>query len=374
MKTILIDARMYGLEYSGIGRYLINLVKGIAGSRADLKFVILLRKKYYSLLELPGNWIKILADFNHYSLAEQIRLPAIIGSVKPDLVHFPHLNFPIFYSGKFVVTIHDLTMQRQKHAATTLPLPLYYLKRIPFLIVAGMAVKKSEWIIAPTQSVAEDIAHYYKKDIGRIIVINEGVAKSEDINIDFKSIKVKYGISHPYFLYVGNAYPHKNLARAIEAMVMVNKHRGTKVDFVIGGSRNVFTKRLSMQISKFGASNFVKQIGYVSDDDLFLLHQNSIGFLYPSLAEGFGLQGLEAISSGTILLCSNIPVFKEVYKDSAFYFDPNSAESIAATMKHVIRLGQVTRNKLVKSAQKYIQKYTWDKMTEKTLEVYDSAV
>src|SRR6266478_8821121 len=109
-----------------------------------------------------------------------------------------------------------------------------------------------------------------------------------------------------YFLYVGNAYPHKNLERVIK----VAAH--SKVMFYIVSSRNMFTDRLEKIIKKNNAENYVKLLGFVEDEELKELYRNSIGFIFPSLSEGFGLPGLEALKNGTVLLASNIAVFREI--------------------------------------------------------------
>ncbi|MEK6818527.1 MAG: glycosyltransferase family 1 protein, partial [Nanoarchaeota archaeon] len=300
---ILIDARMYGLENAGIGRYLINLIKELknpsttnATSLKNLNFVILLRNKYFDELKLPGNWKKVLADLSHYSLAEQLRLPGLINREKPDLVHFPHLNIPFFWKGKFVVTVHDLTMQGQGVNATTLPLGRYYLKRVPFLLTLNKAVKESVKIIVPSRAVKDEIVKNYKISLDKVKVINEGVSNFEaSKKFPNKSLK------SPYFLYVGNAYPHKNLETVLKAIMIINEQSNTKTLFVVGGSRDVFKERLEERIKKIGVESYVKFVGYVPDKDMANLYKRSVAFIYPSLSEGFGLQGLEALNSGTLL-------------------------------------------------------------------------
>lgn len=373
MKKILIDARMYGLENSGIGRYLVNLINELDKSESDINYLILLKKKYFNELNLSSRFKKILADFGHYGFSEQIKLPLIINSLKPDLVHFPHLNVPIFWKGKFVVTVHDLTMQRQKTDATTLPLPVYYFKRLPFLFTSRFAVKNSLKTIAPTKFVANDLVDYYKINKDKIKVIYEGIdSNSKTSKYGDNTVLKKYAIDKPYFLYVGNAYPHKNIKRAIEAIKYLNKRSKDKVWLVLGGSRSVFTERVKKEVEKLQAESFIKQIGYVEDVDLPIINRNSVGFLYPSFSEGFGLQGLEAMAAGTILVCSNIPVFREIYDKHAVYFNPFDFSSVAASMKLVMDLDKEKREKMVKKSQKFIQKYSWSEMARETIRVYES--
>lgn len=374
-KKILIDARMYGLENSGIGRYLVNLIGELKKIQIDSYFLILLRKKYFDKLKFPENCLKILADFGHYGFNEQIKLPGILSELKPDLVHFPHLNVPIFWSGKFIVTIHDLTMHHQKTDATTLPLLLYYIKRLPYLLASSVAVRKSLKIITPTNFVASEITDYYNVNRSKIEVINEGYTPTlKTDERDESETLAKYNIKKPYFFYVGNAYPHKNLKRAIEATAQLNKNGNLKVSLILGGSRNVFTKRLDELIFDLDAGDFIGQIGFVNDEDLTVINKHSVGFLYPSLAEGFGLQGLEAMSAGTLVLCSNMPVFKEIYGDYAFYFNPLDFSSITSAMQYALTLDSEKRARFISASQKFIKKYSWQKMAKETLKVYENCI
>jgi glycosyltransferase involved in cell wall biosynthesis len=183
----------------------------------------------------------------------------------------------------------------------------------------------------------------------------------------------KYSIPGPYFIYTGNAYPHKNPKRLIAATRALNTGKSQKVYLAIVSSRNVFVKRLEEEIKEEGAQSLVKILGFVPDNDLFSLYANSLAFTYPSLSEGFGLPGLEAILSGTLCLASNIAIFKEIYKDNAIYFNPFDYSSIERAMRDVILMGEGERERIVKKGQQFIKKYSWDTMAEATLKIYESS-
>jgi glycosyltransferase involved in cell wall biosynthesis len=370
-KKILIDARLYGLEHAGIGRYLINLIKELKKLDTKERFIILLRKKYYYSLKLPPEWEKILVDLGIYGFGEQLKLPYLLLKQKPDLVHFPHINIPILWRGKFVVTVHDLTMQRQGSNASRLPLPLYYFKRVPFLLIAHKAVKEAVKIITPTESVKKDVVNYYSINENKIETIYEGISALTD---NYSKISVK--IKKPYIFYIGSAYPHKNLFRLIEAIKFLNEKTGTekKASLVIAGSKNFFKERLRKQAKKIGAEKYIKLLGYVQDSDLFSLYKESVAFIYPSLSEGFGLQGLEAMKTGTLVLASDIPVFREIYKGNAQYFNPYDFTEIAKAMKSALELGSSERERLIAIAQKFIQKYSWNKTAKDTYDLYENAI
>lgn len=371
---ILIDARLYGLENAGLGRYLVNLIDELASTDKKNKYVLLLRKRYFKELSVPENWEKVLADFRHYSFVEQARLPKIISKHDPDITHFPHFNVPLSFRGKYVVTIHDILMHGQKgRRATTLPAPLYYLKRIGYHRVFRKAVCESEKVIVPSKFVKKELINYYNIEEEKITVTYEGA----DVGVVSKgkkeNILKKYNITSPYFIYAGNAYPHKNLKRVIEAIVLLNKEMDEKIFFVMTSARNVFTKKLKEVIKKSKAEKYVKLLGFVPDHDLGTLFKHSTAFIFPSLSEGFGLPGMEAIQAGTLVLASDIPVFREVYKDSVSYFNPLDFSSMTKAMKDTMAISKKEREDRIVKNQKFIKRYSWATMAKQTLKVYENS-
>lgn len=369
---ILIDARLYGLENAGLGRYVINLINSLVNLKTEDNFVVLLRSKYYKELNLPGNWRKIKTDINHYSFKEQIVIPFVLMKEKPDISHFPHFNVPVFFFGRYVVTIHDLLMHNQKGLeATTLNPFAYYIKRLGYRLIFDRAIYGSRHIIVPSNKIKKDITQFYGIS-DKIEVTYEGVDskftqysnRTRDIPNEIKSFIDK----SPYLIYVGNAYPHKNLKMAINSVVKLSKEIDIKL--VIVSTRNVFSERIQKYINIKNASNVIKVINYVDDQTLFSLMSTSLAFIFPSLSEGFGLPGLEAISAKTLLLASNIDVFREIYKDSALYFDPNSVESIKNKIYEAIIMEGKQRSKIIASYPNVLKLYSWDKMAKETYKIY----
>lgn len=367
---IAIDARFWGLEHTGLGRYTISLVKSLSKIDSKNEYFVLLRKKYFDKSKFPENFTKINADFRHYGVVEQLQLPRIIKALDVDITHYLHFNVPIFAKKPFVVTIHDLTMHRH-NKATHLPLPLYLIKRAAYKSVFKNAVNNSSKIIVPTKAVKDDLLEQYSIADSKFVPIPEGF---DEVFIkekgDLDTIK-KYSLQKNYFIYVGNTYPHKNIRRLIEATYLVNKREKRKVQLVIVSANDKFTMDLKEDLSEFGAENIVKFLKGVSDLDLVGLYKNSVALVYPSMAEGFGLQGLEAMAAGTLVLASDINVFKEVYGKNAIYFNPHDFTSIGKAMQDAISLNSNKRKKKLKEAGDYIEKYSWDKMAVKTVKVYE---
>src|SRR4030042_1299813 len=101
-------------------------------------------------------------------------------------------------------------------------------------------------------------------------------------------------------------------------------------------------------------------------------YKNAQGLIFPSLMEGFGLPGLEAMAAGCPVICSDIPVFREIYGEAANYFDPYDIDDIAEKIKKVIGDTRI-RETLREKGFKQVRKYSWQKMAKQTIKAYREA-
>lgn len=175
-----------------------------------------------------------------------------------------------------------------------------------------------------------------------------------------------------YFIYTGNAYPHKNLSNLVDAMLQLKINYGKTVVLKIVSARSVFIERLLNEIKSKKASKFIEVLGFVEDDKLNMLYKNSIAFVFPTLSEGFGLPPKEAIEAGTLAVVSDIPVLKEVYEDSVTYFGPTDVNSIVESLQSVMNFTKTQREEKIKYSQEFVKKYSWQKMAKETLKIYEN--
>lgn len=169
-----IDARL--ISETGVGRYIRNLIKELAAIDAENSYVVFLRKNAFSTFKLPnGRWEKRLADVYWHSFAEQLFMPAIFYHARLDLLHVPYFNVPLLYFGKFIVTIHDLTILHfDTGKATTLPYFIYKMKRLFYYLVLLKAMHWSEKIIAVSHATKQEILDHFDVLPKHIEVIYEG--------------------------------------------------------------------------------------------------------------------------------------------------------------------------------------------------------
>lgn len=371
-----IDCRMYGLKHGGVGRYVENLVEELYKNGNNHQYVLFVRKDFQESQKfLSSNFKIVLADFPHYSLKEQVFFPSIINNENLDIMHFPHFNVPVFYFGKYLVTIHDLIKHTSKGMQTTTKNAwLYWLKYLGYKLVFASAVKRAKKIITPSKFVKKEIIREYLIDSSKIEVTYEGF--DHKIQNQKKEVLKKYQIEKPFLLYVGSVYPHKNVENLIKAVVILNQENHPsfpKITLVIICGRSVFWQRLQSKIKEMNVEDLVKMTGFVPDEELGSFYQEALVFTFPSLSEGFGLPGLEAMATGTPVIASDIPVLREIYGNAAEYFNPLDPEEMAKKINEVITNDKI-RNNLTRKGLERVKDFSWQKMASQTLQIYNSVL
>lgn len=360
---IVIDFRIFGTKPGGIGRYNQEFLNHLKKIDQNNEYILLFKENPY--LDLPDNFKIKICDCHWYGIKEQIVLPWLLYKLKPDLVHFTHFNVPLIYSGKYIVTIHDLIMTKfPSYRATTLNRLVFKIKYWFYKQVIRNAVINSQQIIAVSKFTAKDISKYFKlsqQEADKISVIYEGVSKYQS------SQKEPWQLPQNYFLYVGNAYPHKNL----EFLIKVFSdfwHKYPEYYLILVGQKNYFYKRLAEETD---CPNVIFA-GYISDDKLANYYKHARAYVFPSKYEGFGLPPLEAMGYGLPVLSSSAASLPEILGHAALFFDPNDFNDLRTKMSEIIKNNDL-RNQLIRSGYGQVEKYSWQKMSESILEIYKNS-
>lgn len=377
-KKIGIDARFYGPKQKGLGRYTKEIVDRIVALDKENEYVIFLSPENFEEFKTDNpNVKKVLASARWYSLAEQISLPRLIAREKLDLIHFPHFNVPLLCRTKFVVTIHDLILTKFPTVkASTLNPFLYWFKNLAYKIVIHRAVHRAVKILAVSQFTKDDLINKFKINGNKIIVTRLGAADifydgALDVNKD-KEVLIKYGINKRFLLYVGNAYPHKNLEGLIEDFPLILES-AKDLQLVLVGNSDYFYERVKEFSQEFDSSgkDFVFP-GFVPGNDLNCLYRNASVYIFPSKYEGFGLPPLEAMAQGCPVISSNQASMPEILGDAAIYFNPENENEMIEKILSVINNAEL-REGLIKKGKEQVKKYDWNKCAEETLLSYSEA-
>ena len=369
-----IDARLYGLEHAGIGRYVMHLTEELQQLDTTNEYVLFLRQDDYHSLKLPSGWTRVLADVGHYTLAEQILIPQLIRSARVDLMHFPHFNVPLLYGGPFIVTIHDLLWHDFKGLNVTTLNPIAYLiKYGGYRLVVNSALDRSRHILVPSFWVKHELQDQFGLSNSKITVTYEGIAEafSQSPDAQVSRSLVKYlKLSPPFVVYTGSAYPHKNLRLLFDAIKLSHQQK-ISLNVAIVSSRSVFLNDLKTYVHRQGLTDQVTFTGYLTDPELRALYSQALGLVHPSLSEGFGLTGLEAMAANLPVLASRAGSLPEIYQDAVLYFDPHDPTDLAVKLKQLLTDPQLIAT-LRTRGQQLTQTYSWADTAQKTLAAYQT--
>ncbi len=367
-----IDARFYGPASKGLGRYTEQLIKNLERCDTRNTYVIFLRRENFDAYT-PANarFRKVLADYRWYSLAEQLLFPLALLRAHCDIVHFPHFNVPLLYRKTFIVTIHDLILLRYPTLRATTLNPLFYrVKFLAYQLVIRSAVMRARAIIAVSDFTRRDILRHYKmKDPTKVIVTYEAACDARRLTQQaLCNVLQKYGIIKPYILYVGNAYPHKNLSRFVRGFLassVATTHR-----LILIGKDDFFYKRLMREVATIGGDGMVQMVPSIADEELHAFYAQAEAFVFPSLYEGFGLPPLEAMLHDCPVATSDASCLPEIVGDAALLFDARRTESIANAIDRIVQDGAL-RTRLVRAGRQHALQYSWRRMAQETLAVYE---
>jgi glycosyltransferase involved in cell wall biosynthesis len=365
-----IDARFYGSIGKGLGRYTQKLIENLEKIDSSNEYFIFLKKENFDDYRPHSkNFQKVLADYRWYSLKEQLKMPALLNKYNLDLVHFPHFNVPLFYRKKFVVTIHDLILIHFPTIRGTTLNPLYYwLKFLAYKFIIQSAIRRSEHIIAVSNFTKKDILDNYGVPENKISVTYEACEDFCNLPLEkSKNILEKYGIIKPYLLYVGNAYPHKNLEKLILEFSQFQKENG-QYHLVLVGKEDYFYRQLKKLVGERKSKNTIFP-GHIPDCDLDFVYREASLYVFPSLYEGFGLPPLEAMAKGVPVLSSSHPCMREILGDSAYFIDAQKNGELISGIKKILS-DDFLRSGLIQKGYRQCRKYSWLEMAEKTLAIY----
>jgi glycosyltransferase involved in cell wall biosynthesis len=377
---ILIDGRFIGVGDS-IARYVLEMLDGILKIDDKNEYTLLIRpvgrpklSAYPELLKAKN--LKVVElDIQHYSISEQTKLIKYLNAEKFDLVHFTQFNHPVAYRGKFVTTIHDLTLVGHLHYFNLL-------KQLAYNTVMKDAAKRSAKVIAISQYTKDDIIEFFHIKDDQIRVIYHGIDharfnnKIENRVERVAKFKKDNEIAGDYLLYTGMWKKHKNLKRLFEAYEQYLLKSGSKLQLVMVGAIDEKEPQILAEIDRINAKfdkKMILTVGPRYGDELVTAYAGALFYVIPSLSEGFGWPPLEAMACGVPVIASKESCIPEILGDAPIYFNPYEVKEIKDAIEKVAGDADL-RAVLIKKGLKQVEKYDWEKTAKETLEVYEEAL
>lgn len=361
---ILISAGMIQRGQSGVGQYVIHLVKALKRILLDAKIFVVGFKEDRILFDTitDENWISIPSNVSQGALNffwHQLRLPKILKEKKIDIVHVPSYRRILWsQTTTQVATIHDCA-------------PFVLKEKYDFLrgffgrsIIPHFARRVAK-IVTVSESTHSDLIHFMKIERSKIQVILNGIdhdvflPQNERDQLDFRK---KKNLPPFYFIYVSRLeHPGKNHIRLIEAFEKLKQNqREISIKLILVGARWHGHEKIFKRLEGSPFKKDIRIEGFVDMKALPLWYSCSTAMIFPSLMEGFGLPVVEAQASGTLVACSNTTSLSEVAGPSLL-FNPTDIDQIANAMTAIIQLNSGERERRVEASLRWAKLFSWDR-------------
>ena len=350
---------------SGIGQYMINILRRLPDLAPDDRFVIFVNRADRSLFDFgqPGVEMRTSPDWAAHPLVNifwhLLRLPLLLRSHNCDLVFLPAGNRRLawWYGVPSLATVHDLSQFHvpQKYD----PLRMLYVMR-----VLPRLMRRLSRVIAVSDSTRRDLEAHARVPTARIAVIPNGADLSRFFPRDRQAARAELGASlavpGDLLLYVARLeHPGKNHIRLLEAFERLTNRTDRPLTLALAGGRWNGAEVIEAKVHQLGLEKQVVFLGFVPDETLPLLYAAADLLVFPSLFEGFGIPLLEAMASGTPVCTSNVSSMPEVVGDAGLLFDPLDTEDIAATMLRLLDDREL-RDRLVARGLIRARDFTWE--------------
>lgn len=351
-----VDAsRAVRARVTGTEAYSRNVIAGLLDRSSELRYRLYAR-------DAPS------AIFGTSPRAEDrlIRLPylwthaglrAELARRRPDLLFVPSHVVPIACPVRAVVTIHDVGYLWHRSAYSPLAWLLLHLGTRHNARVAHR-------VIADSRATARDLVAHFGVRPDRVRVIPLGAPPASEVAPD-PALNARYGLSSPYFLFVGTLHPRKNLDRILQAFARLVRGGHDRLTLALAGAAGRGAPALIARIRALGLENRVRCLGYVPAADLPALYAGAVGFVFPSLYEGFGLPPLEAMAWGAPVVASTTSSLPEVVGNAGLLVDPYDVPGLAAAMERLLD-DPALRDRLIAAGRERVALFRWDRCAEET--------
>lgn len=359
-RKIIIDGRK--LKDFGIGTYIFHIFKFANNYYKENLSLLCYPSHISELMNLNiNNSYYIPTTAKLYSLQEHILVSHLINKINFQLFHSPHYVVPIFIKCPTIVTIHDV-------------IHLFYpskgfLQKFIAKFLMKIAITKSYKIITVSNKSKIDIVKFFPNASDKIITIYNGVDESFLDMPDeqqLKQISINFSLPKKYILYVGNNLKHKNIKRLLKGFEIFSSRNNDYYLILVGGIKKNFVRRFV----KKDTFNRIIILPFLDKQTLQCVYYLSDFLVMPSLYEGFGLPVLEAMACRTAVLCSDIPVFKELFADIPCYINPYNINEIADGMLKLSN-NESLKAEIAEMGYYKAQELLWENSCSKHIETYE---
>ena len=355
------------LDRTGIGTYETELLQRLPDLLTTKEQLVVFggnadRERVVSSLRQADEWRSVSSRI--YGPEEQLLLGRSYARAQLDLVHAPHYNQPVLNGTRMLLTINDVIPLVFPELPGNIATKTYN----RFLLKS--AVRRAARLIVPSAHTARDLQERLGLSPDRMVQIPDAAGPQyradPDGAVDREWLG-RLGISPPYLLYVGQWKPYKNVPLLVDAFRRV-VGQGKDLRLVIGGREDPRFPEVSVSAR---SDQRIRMPGWLPGEALPPLFRGAAAFVLPSIYEGFGLPVLEAMASGTPVVCARATSLPEVAGEAAQYWDPTTGvEGLAAAIETALQPERSRR--LREAGLRQAARFSWDVTAQRTVEVYRS--
>lgn len=279
-----------------------------------------------------------------------------------DVFHTCKLLYPPRHA-KLTATIHDLTcwLLPETHPPANVAADKLFAERI---------LARADALIAVSEATRTDAVRILKLPPEKIRVIHHGIADNffQVTSVDADRVRARYGLARPYLLFVGTIEPRKNIDHLLNAYQELPSDLRQEFDLVLAGPPGWAASQTMARLRQ--PSPGIRYLGYVGEVDLPGLFAGSIGFVYPSLYEGFGFPVAQAMAAGTPVITSAVSALPEIAGSAALLIDPRSATDLCEAMRHLLT-SPSRRAQMIEMGRSNARRFSWSECARQSVRLFE---
>jgi glycosyltransferase involved in cell wall biosynthesis len=302
---------------------------------------------------------------DRWATAELVQLPVAGARAEVDLMHSLANFGPAAGPFARVLTLHDLQWRAVPELSSAA-------RRLGTEALVRAAAVRAHRLTTGSQAARDEIVETFDVRPERIDANIDGVVHAVTAVATEADVRTMLGLPErrPLLLSVATALPHKNLARLLEALALIEPAR--RPGLALTGARTD-SAELAARVRALSLTGDVRLLGFVTLPTLERLYALATGVVIPTLYEGFGLPVAEALARTTPVACSDLAVLRELAGDTAIYFDPRRPQAIAEAMLALVE-DHARMARLAVAGRQRVAALSWEATARGTLDSYRRAL
>jgi glycosyltransferase involved in cell wall biosynthesis len=354
MPTVAVDARELAGRPTGVGRYLLELLKRWA--RASDAIASGYTFIPYAHQPLAFSERAVVLPGNGGTRWEQLTFANALRRDRPDVLFAPASTAPLDVNVPIVLTIHDLSFLAH-------PEWFHWREGLRRRLLTRLSARKASVVLTGSAFSAGEIVERLGVPPSNVRVIYYG-ATHEAGN------ETKESDREPLILFIGSLFTRRHIPSLLHAFVHVSRGMPAAKLVIVGDNRTYPREEPSSLAASLGIGNRVEVRDYVPDHEIAALYRRAAVFVFVSEYEGFGLTPLDALAYGVPIVVADTPLSREIYGDAAVMVPAGDAHALSEAL--LLLLKQPARRKVVlDAAPTVVARYSWDRAAAETLDAID---